>query len=402
MQSLKLGIFGFGCVGQGLVDVLDETTNFNVEVKKICIKDPAKSRTLDASFFTLNASELIDDPEIDIIVELIDDAEAAFEIVSKSLQNGKAVVSANKKMIAENLAELIELQQENQTPLLYEASCCASIPIIRNLEEYYDHDLLSSVSGIVNGSTNYILSQMSEFGNEYETALEEAKSNGFAETDPSLDVMGIDACYKLCIILFHSFGLIVEPKKVFTSGITSINAFDIDFAKKNGSVIKLLANAGKKNNQVTAFCIPTFVPEGSILSQTRNEYNSVILETAFTERQVLMGKGAGSRPTGSAVLSDISALTYDYKYEFKKFSEHSPLELAHELVLRVYVRYDQKNKPELNQFEQVHETFSSSRFSYLLGEISLENLRNAEWRNNPNISVIHYPLINGRDESAHL
>ena len=396
MQTLKLGIFGFGCVGKGLYDVLEASDNFNAEVKKICIKDPNKSRSLDASYFTTDASELINDPEINIIVELIDDAEAAFTIVSESLKNGKAVVSANKKMIAENLEELIQLQKENQAPLLYEASCCASIPIIRNLEEYYDHDLLSSVSGIVNGSTNYILSRMSQSEEDYDTALEQAKENGFAESDPTLDVKGIDACYKLCIILFHSFGLLANPAEVFTEGITSINSFDMDFARKNKSVIKLLATARKSEDKVAAFCIPAFVPEGTVLSQTSNEYNSVILETAFTEQQTLMGKGAGAWPTGSAVLSDISALTYDYKYEFKKFREENPLSLDHSHPLKVYVRYDEQNQPSLNDFIVIHERFSSGDYSYLIGDINLKTLKEAPWRTNENISVIYYGP-NGHD-----
>ena len=158
-NSVKLGVFGFGCVGQGLQQVLSETRGINAEISKICIKDGGKKRSLPPDLFTTDGNEILNNPEIDIIVELIDDSEVAFEIVKSALQKRKAVVSANKKMIAENLSELYELQQKHNTPFLYEGSCCASIPIIRNLEEYYDNDLLNSVEGIFNGSTNYILSQ---------------------------------------------------------------------------------------------------------------------------------------------------------------------------------------------------------------------------------------------------
>src|SRR4030065_2562209 len=154
-RNIKLGIFGFGCVGQGLYNVLHQTRGISAEIKKICIKHPEKQRPIDASFFTTNRDEILNDPEIDVVVELIDEVDAAFEIVSSALKKRKAVVSANKKMIAENFQALLLLQQQYETSFLYEASCCASIPVIRNLEEYYDNDLLTSVAGILNGSTNY-------------------------------------------------------------------------------------------------------------------------------------------------------------------------------------------------------------------------------------------------------
>ena len=179
-NKLKLGIFGFGCVGTGLYKVLEEAESVDANIKKICIKHPDKPRSIDKKYFTTDKNELLSDPEIGVIVELIDDAEAAFDIVCEAMKNGKAVVSANKKMIAERLPELLKLEKKYHTPLLYEASVCASIPIIRNLEEYYDNDLLTSVSGIFNGSTNFILTKMIHENMSYSEVLKEAQEKGFA------------------------------------------------------------------------------------------------------------------------------------------------------------------------------------------------------------------------------
>jgi homoserine dehydrogenase len=191
-KNIKLGLFGFGCVGQGLYSVLHQTRGINAEIKKIVIKHPEKKRPIDASFFTTDRDEILNDPEIDVVVELIDEVDAAFEIVSSALKKRKAVVSANKKMIAENFPALLKLQQEYETPFLYEASCCASIPVIRNLEEYYDNDLLTSVEGILNGSTNYILTHIFENNKAFDEALKDAQQLGYAESDPSLDIRALD------------------------------------------------------------------------------------------------------------------------------------------------------------------------------------------------------------------
>ncbi len=161
-RNLTLGLFGFGCVGQGLYHVLDETQGIKAEIKKICVKHRNKPRTLPENLFTFDKDEILNDPSIDVVVELIDDADAAFEIVKAALQNGKAVVTANKKMLAEHLEEIYGLQQQYGKPVLYEGSVCGSIPIIRNLEEYYDNDLLTGIEGIFNGSTNYILTKVFE------------------------------------------------------------------------------------------------------------------------------------------------------------------------------------------------------------------------------------------------
>ncbi|MEO9967605.1 MAG: homoserine dehydrogenase [Reichenbachiella sp.] len=388
MKNLKLGIFGFGCVGQGLHHVLQQSDSVNSEIVKICIKDLKKSRPLDASYFTDNKDELLQNEEIDVIVELIDDADAALEIVTAAMNAGKSVVSANKKMIAEHLETLLELQSKNKVSFLYEAACCASIPIIRNLEEYYDNDLLTSVEGIFNGSTNFILTKLLADGLPFAQVLKEAQDLGFAESDPRLDVEGIDAKYKLCILLFHAFGLITKPDDIFNYGISKINEFDIDYAQKHGYTIKLIAKCRRVNDAIEAYCIPTFVPTGSVLSQTSNEYNAVILESAFSESQLLYGKGAGDKPTGSAVLSDISALNYDYKYEYKKQHKNDgKFGLSEDFNLKLFVRYNGVS-PILEDFDSIEEKYSSDRGNFLVGHIKLHELKKSEWLEDDTINAI--------------
>ncbi len=388
VKKIKLGIFGFGCVGQGLYNVLQQTRGINASIKKICIKHPDKMRIIDPDYFTTDRNELLNDPEIDVIVELIDDRDAAFEIVSAALKNKKAVVSANKRMIAEHFSELYQLQQEYETALLYEASCCASIPIIRNLEEYYDNDLLNSVEGIFNGSTNYILTKIFEENINFDVALKEAQEKGFAESDPTLDIEGYDPKFKLTIILSHAFGLFVEPEKIFHYGIQNLNEFDINYAREKNATIKLVAKCKKLNDTVFAYCFPRFVSNGNNLNKVNNEYNGVLVEGAFSENQFFTGKGAGGNPTGSAVLSDISALTYHYKYEYKKVYQQLNYKYTTDVPLEIYVRYDSRVEININEFDYVSVRFHSEEYNYIIGKINLNKLIKLPWLREKNVNII--------------
>src|SRR4051812_32752956 len=243
-KKLTIGLFGFGVVGEGIFQVLQQTPSLNGTIKKICIRHPEKKRNADPALFTTNYNELLEDPEINLIVELIDDADEAYKIVTGAFRKKKSVVSANKKLIAEHLAELIYLQNENDVSFLYEAAVCGSIPIIRNLEEYYDNDLLQGVSGIVNGSTNYILTKISE-GLNYKDALQKAQQLGFAESNPALDVEGIDATNKLAILLAHAYGIVTNPNDLIHVGITRLHETDANYAKEKHLQVKLTAQACK-------------------------------------------------------------------------------------------------------------------------------------------------------------
>lgn len=385
---MKIGLFGFGCVGQGLWKVLHETKGIRADIHRICIKHPEKQRPVPAHFFTTNALEILDDPEINIVVELIDDAEAAFDIVSAALLRGKSVVSANKKMIAYRLPELHALQQKTGASFLYEGSCCASIPIIRNLEEYYDNDLLTSVEGIFNGTTNVILSKIFEENLSFGDALKFAQAHGFAESDPSLDVDGFDPKFKLCILLLHAFGVFVPPDKVLNLGIGRMNDFDIDFAKSRGCVLKLVARCFREADKVAAYCLPRFIPRDHRYASVRHEYNAVTLESAFSEHQMFVGKGAGDKATGCAVLSDISALRYQYKYEYRKFSQDSTFFDTSNTALKIYVRHEREGQINENDFLSITERYISDAARYWIGDILLEKLQTAEWLNEPGINVI--------------
>jgi len=399
-KKLTLGVFGFGCVGQGLYEVLSRTQGLKAEIKKICIKDGTKVRNLDATRFTTNKNEILNDPDIDVIVELINDDIAAFEIVSTAMQNGKAVVSASKKMIANNLRALYQLQQTYKVPFLYEAACCASIPIIRNLEEYYDNDLLHSLEGIFNGSTNYILTKIFDEGKSFELALKEAQDLGFAETDPSMDIEGYDPKFKLCILLLHAFGIFVKPEQIFNFGINRINDFDINYAKEKHARIKLIAKCRKVNDEVYAYVFPHFVNGNSQLTNINNEYNGVIVESAFSDKQFFAGKGAGSTPTGSAVLSDISALSFDYRYEYRKTSqqlavnaisglrEQDTLLLNNYIPIKVYVRYKNDAAINLGDFDSIIERYSSDGLNYVIGIISLNLIMEANWAKAADLNII--------------
>src|SRR3990170_1908449 len=212
-KQLTIGLFGFGVVGEGLYKVLQQTSSLKASIKKVCIKNPEKIRNAPASLFTTEKNELLFDSEINVIVEVIDDSVAAFDIVSTALKNGKSVVSASKKMIAENLLELLELQKTTGESLLYESAACASIPVIRNLEEYYDNDLLHSIKAIVNGSTNFILTKMFEDKLDFQQALLLAQQLGFAESNPALDIEGYDAVNKWSFLLTHAYGIVEHPNK---------------------------------------------------------------------------------------------------------------------------------------------------------------------------------------------
>jgi homoserine dehydrogenase len=387
-QELKIGLFGFGVVGKGLWDVLEQTPGLKASIRRICVKNPLKQRPISPEHFTFEKDILLRDPEINIIVELIDDSEAAFEIVSTAMKNGKGVVSANKKMIAEHLEELLILQAENSVPFLYEAACCASIPIIRNLEEYYDNDLLVSLAGIVNGSTNYILTRTSEDKISYEDALKLAQEKGYAESNPSLDVEGFDAKFKLTILLAHAFGIVEKPENIYNLGIQRLGNLEIRYATEKGLKIKLLAHAQKlENDKVIAFVIPQFVNPGSPFYMVDDVFNGVQTETSFSDKQFFMGRGAGAFPTASAVLSDISALSYNYRYEYKKMAQQS-LSLTANFALDVFVRFKDREVVPASDFISITEEYRSSEGNYIAGKIHFEKLLECAWSKNPDVSIL--------------
>src|SRR5512133_650223 len=374
-EKLRIGLFGYGCVGQRLQDVLNSSKGFKADIIRICVKDRNKKRRIPMTNFTYDKNDILNDPSINLVVELIDDAEEEFNIVTTAMRSGKNVVTANKMMVAKHFKELVDMQTKYKVSLLYEASAGASIPIIRNLEEYYDNELLYSLRGILNGTTNYILTKMYNDGMTYNQALKQAQDQGFAESDPTLDVEGWDAKYKLCIITGHAYGLFLEPDEVFHYGINTISAFDIQHAKEKGYKIKLVPYVGKTHEDtITSFVLPRFISSDKYLYNVDNEYNGVITEAAFADKQFFSGKGAGGHATGSAVLSDISANSYGYRYEYNKYQQGTVSKYSRNHKLEVYLRYNDEKDRELLDFEEVSEYFSGRFNKYVVGIVNLEKL----------------------------
>ena len=383
-KKLTIGLFGFGTVGEGLYRILQQTPSLNASIVKVCIKHPGKKRNAPEELFTTDKNEILNDPRINVVVEVINETEPAFEIVTRALRNGKDVVSASKKMLAEHLPQLLDLQKETGRSVLYEAAACASIPVIRNLEEYYDNDLLHSMRAIVNGSTNFILTKMFEEKLDFKQALLLAQQLGFAESDPSLDVEGIDAVNKWSLLLVHAYGIVADPKKIVFNGIQNIQGGDAVVASEKHYEIKLVGQAKKLlNGKVAAFVLPQFVKSDDHLSFVKNEYNGVVIESGFADKQFFYGKGAGSFPTASAVLSDLSALRYQYRYEYKKLYHHAPLELTNEFYVKVYVSFDDWGFIPKDKFEWIEEWHAESDRKYLIGVLSFKELQvNSWWREN--------------------
>ncbi|AMR29299.1 hypothetical protein A0257_20820 [Hymenobacter psoromatis] len=390
--NLHIGLFGFGVVGQGLHAVLARTPGLRARIGRIAVKNRQKARSLPAGLFTFDRNDLLNDPNLTVIVELIDDADEAYLIVKEALLRGKAVVTANKKMLAEHLPELIEIQQQTGTPLLYEAAACASLPVIRNLEEYYDTDLLESVEGIINGSTNYILTAMSRDGQPYAAALARAQELGFAESNPALDVEGLDARNKLVLLLAHAFGAVVAPTDLLAVGITGISERATAYAREQGLIIKLVAEARRlPGGGLAAAVLPTLVRPGHELAGVHDEFNGLVMQSGFADRQFFLGRGAGAFPTASAVLSDLSALTYGYRYGYKKIHQNAHLALTPDAAeVDVLVTFgDEAAAPDKADFTAVHEEFrSATRGNYLTGTIGLARLAQAAWLRAPGVGVV--------------
>ena len=391
-NTLNIGLFGFGVTGESLWNVIQNNASLRAHVKRICIKHPGKARSAPAALFTTEPGHILADEDINVVVELTDDAEAAYDIVSKALKKGKAVVTANKKMLARHLPSLLEIQKETGSPLLYEAACCASIPVIRNLEEYYDNDLLRDISGIVNGSTNYILTRIAEDGLDFASALRLAQAEGFADSDPALDIEGHDACNKLVLLLLHGYGALVSPENILTLGITKLHEQDARYAQEKGYKVKLVANARKLDNgDIAAFVLPQFVSTANRLYHVANEYNGVIVESNLADHQFFNGKGAGGYPTASAIISDLSALKYNYRYEYKKLYQAHGVRLAGDYKLRVYISTPADGAVPADIFDDVEEWGSNNLRTFAVGTVWLSQLRASTLLGDPDCSVIAMP-----------
>ncbi len=389
-KKINIGLFGFGSVGQGLYELLDQNTSFDAQIEKIVVKNNDKKRALDESHFYYDASVILEDESIDTVVELIDDADAAYKIVVAAIKKGKNVVSANKKLIAYKLEELKTLAGKNDVSFLYEAAVCASIPIIRTLEDYYNTDTIEQINGICNGTTNYIFSQ-TDRGKSYEKALQEAQELGFAESNPTLDVDGFDAKFKLCILIKHAFGVSVHPDEIFNYGIRHVTKTDVNFGNQRGYRLKLLSSVYLNNDRLTAFVAPQFIKEDDLNYTVDGSLNAVAVKGKFTGEQNLIGIGAGPHPTASAVLSDINALRNDYSYPYDQEQKNEGVHIDNESEIPVYIRSSHTEELSAIPFNQVHEEFRSTDIHFKSGTVALDELMKIDFNGRPDLFLAVLP-----------
>ncbi|MEY2454140.1 MAG: homoserine dehydrogenase [Acidimicrobiaceae bacterium] len=313
-QTVRVGVLGCGNVGGPLIELLQRhgadiaaRTGLQLEVVAVAVRSTSRERsvTLAEGVLTTDASAVVGDPSIDVIVEVIGGIEPARSLITKALEAGKPVVTANKELLANVGAELFSTAHEAGVDLLFEAAVAGGIPLIRPLRESLAGERITRVMGIVNGTTNYILTRMTEEGVSYGDALAEAQSLGYAERDPTADVEGFDAGAKAAIIASIAFGAKVVAGDVYHEGISGVTAADIAYAKRLGYVVKLLAIVEWVDDAVGVRVHPAMVPVSHPLASVRESYNAVFIEGEAVGNLMFYGRGAGGFPTASAVLGDL-------------------------------------------------------------------------------------------------
>jgi len=314
MPRVNVGLLGFGTVGTGMVEILinnrqliEDRLGAEIVLKKIADLDIVSDRGLkiDPTVLTTDAMEIVNDPEIDVVVELIGGCDQAREYVVTAMERGKHVVTANKALIAEHGRQLFETAEQHNVDIAFEASVAGGIPIIRALREGLSANQIKAVLAILNGTSNYVLTRMTEEGLSFDEALSTAKRLGYAEADPTLDIDGSDAAHKLAIIISLAFGRPFNYEDIYREGIDNVCPEDIGFAGEFGYCLKLLAIAREADGHIEARVHPAFVPLDHILANVKEAYNAIYVEGDFAGPTLFYGLGAGRRPTGSAVVSDL-------------------------------------------------------------------------------------------------
>ncbi len=361
MKEVKIGLLGFGTVGSGVYEliqknfkVIEQRTGIKPVIKKILVRDLNKDRGVDnRELFTDDIEEILSDPEIKIVCELIGGIEPAKRFITEALRRGKEVVTANKAILAQCGDEVWEEADKNKRFLGFEASVGGGIPVIKTLKESLIGNKIKSIIGIINGTTNYILTKMLEEGMSFQEALKQAKEKGYAEADPTLDINGMDSAHKISILASLAFGVFIPASEVYVEGIEGIDLMDLRFAKDFGYIIKLLAFAKEKNNQIEVRVHPTLIPESHVLTSVRLNYNALYITGDFVGDVLLYGLGAGKEPTASAVVSDIvSAIEYVclkkplfIKYPLTKTKRTIKIKPMEKVEFQYYFRFSAIDKP---------------------------------------------------------
>jgi homoserine dehydrogenase len=317
---INVGIIGFGTVATGTVrillknsDILLERLGFAIKLKRIAVRDIHKQRGVEVpeSMLTTDVNAVLDDPDINIVVELIGGINPAKDFILKAIKNGKHVVTANKALLATEGKEIFNAAQKAGVEIGFEASVAGGIPIIKVIREGLIANRIKAIYGIINGTSNYILTKMTEENVEFSAALSEAQKLGYAEADPVLDVEGIDSAHKLAILAFLSYGIPISYSDVYVEGISDISTQDIGFASELGYKIKLLAIAKESDNEIELRVHPTMIPKDYLISKVGGPFNAIYVEGDAIGSSLYYGRGAGDLPTGSAVVSDIIDIARD-------------------------------------------------------------------------------------------
>lgn len=315
---LQIGIAGLGTIGTGLVKCLSQNKELiekrigrEINIKTVVDRHADRLQFIElpkSTKFSTSLDDLINDPELDIVVELMGGIDVAYNFIDAALSNKKHVVTANKALLAERGLSLLQKATENGCALLYEASVAGGIPIIQTVKESLAGNRIDSILGILNGTSNYILSEMTGSGLDFATALEQAQAKGYAEADPTLDIDGHDAAHKLVLLIRLAYNIDYPYQSMPTQGIRNISALDINFAKKFGYCIKLLAQVSLIDNKLEAGVYPTLVPVSSLIAKVEGAYNAISIEGNAVGSLFMHGKGAGDLPTASAVVGDILSI----------------------------------------------------------------------------------------------
>jgi len=333
MAKTNLGIIGLGTVGTGVVKLLANDNRF--KIKWVAVRDSAKLRAVDLSTIrvTNNPFEVINDPEVEIVVEVAGGVDPFYESAKQAITQGKHIVTANKELIAKHGAEIFELSNRHNVTVMFEAAVGGGIPLISTLQRGLQANEISSIAGILNGTTNYILTAMQEKGQSYQDALAEAQALGFAEADPTNDVKGFDVAYKISILASLAFGRFVDPKAVYRQGITRIVDIDIKTAKDFGYRIKMIGVARRNGNRLEMRAHPMLIPSHHLLASVEGANNAIFISGSAVGEVMMVGQGAGQMPTASAVVGDViniaSALKLpDFAPYFQPYLDAQQLQLS--------------------------------------------------------------------------
>ncbi len=363
-SSLGIGLAGFGTVGSGVWNTLHRNGDLitgrtggdvRLHVAKILVRDPAKARAttgdVPAELFTTDWNTLVADPAVDIVVELIGGTTDAFDIVAAALRAKKPVVTGNKALLAERGVELFALSREFDTPIHFEAAVAGGIPIIRTVQDSFIGNRILSFSGIINGTSNYILGRMTDAALTFEAALAEAQALGYAEADPALDVNGWDAAHKAILLATLAYGFPIDPKSIHVSGIEQVRPTDIHFAKSLGYVVKLLAVIREHPDGAVELRLqPSFIPKSHILASVHGVFNAVAVHGDAAGESLFYGRGAGQDPTASSAVADLVEAARSLRQTtghrgFLPYRENGRILPVAETSTAYYVRFDVTDRP---------------------------------------------------------